>query len=434
MSTTLYRVRALDTPADPFAGGELRADDDVTLAVSEGRIVGRGPLAGARQEHPGAEVVDLRAGLLLPGFVDAHVHYPQVRIVGALGMPLLRWLQEVALPEEARLSDRTHAAAVAGEFLTGLRRSGTTTALVFGSHFAGAVDELMGQAAAAGQRVVAGQVVSDRLLRPELHTDPARALAEGSALIDRWHGRGLLGYAVTPRFSLSASDALLEVCAELLGRAEGVLFTSHVNESTEEISEVLRLFPQDRDYLSTYARHGLVGPHSVLAHDVHPTAGELDLLGRSGATVAHCPTSNAVLGSGLFPMRRHLERGVHLALGSDVGAGTGFGLLKEGLQAYLGQRLLGEEGWPLTPAQLLHLATAAGARALGLGGRVGELSVGHDFDAVLVGPGEGSLLALALRHARDADDAVGRLFVLGGPADVARVWVAGRELDLGPAG
>ena len=186
------------------------------------------------------------------------------------------------------------------------------------------------------------------------------------ALAARWHGLNRIRYAVTPRFSYSASEDILDACATVLGDVEGSWFTSHVNENLAEVAAVADLFAAAEHYVDTYDHHGLLGPRSVLAHDVHPTDTELAVLAARGTAVAHCPSSNAALGSGMFPLRRHVEAGVRVALGSDVGAGTGFSVFKEGLQAYFVQRLLGDAGLPLTPAHLLHLATAAGAAALGL--------------------------------------------------------------------
>ncbi len=422
---TLYRARVSDTPVSPFSGGTLRADSDAGLLVEAGTITERGPFAEVAARHPGEDVVDLRDGLLVPGLVDTHVHFPQVRVIGALGMPLLEWLDRCALPEEARLADVGYARGVAADFVSGLVRAGTTTALVFGSHFAPAVEVLFEEVRRVGLRVTTGLVVSDRILREELLTTPDRAYGESRALAERWHERGRTRYAVTPRFSLSASDAMLDACASVVKDVPGAWFTSHVNENLAEVESVRELFGDSDHYVDTYDRHGLVGGRTVLAHNVHATDDELALLAAQGAAVAHCPTSNSALGSGLFPLRRHVERGVRVALGSDVGAGTGFSLFKEGLQAYFMQQLLRDEGLPLTAAHLLHLATRAGAEALGLGDTVGDLSAGRQFDAVLVRPEPGSTLEVGLRHAADDADAVAKLFALGTPGDVAQVWVAG---------
>jgi guanine deaminase len=425
---TLFRGTFLDTPASPFKGHHLRAETDAGLVVREGVIVARGPADAMLREHPDDEVVDLREGLVLPGFVDTHVHYPQVRAIGGLGMPLLDWLERCALPEEARLADATYAASVAADFVDGLARAGTTTALVFGSHFATAVDALFTEADRVGLRVTSGLVLSDRILREDLFTTPDRAHAEGLELAKRWHGIGRTRYAVTPRFSLSCTDALLESAGALLDDVPDALFTSHINENREEIAGVRELF--GCDYTTSYDKHGLLGPRSVLAHNVHPTQGELRVLGRRGVAVAHCPTSNAALGSGMFPLGAHLAFGVRVALGSDVGAGTGFSLFKEGLQAYFTQQLLGREGHRLTAGHLLHLATKAGADALGLPDVVGDFSVGKELDALWVRPEPGSTLDVALRHADSPDDALAKAFALAGPADVRETWVAGTPIRL----
>jgi guanine deaminase len=425
---TLFRGTVLDTPDDPFAGGALRAAADAGVLVRDGAVVERGSFADISARHADESVVDLSGGLVLPGLVDTHVHLPQVRVIGGLGMPLLDWLDQCALPEEARLADDAYARSVAREFVSGLARAGTTTALVFGSHFPSAVDALFAEASRVGLRVTSGLVVGDRLLRNELLTTPERAYDEGLALARRWHGVGRNRYAVTPRFSLSCNGPLLESCASLLTAVDGSLLTSHINENPVEISVVSDLFGGCK-YLETYDQHGLVSARTVLAHNVHPTDDELKRLADVDAAVAHCPTSNCSLGSGLFPLRRHLDAGVRVALGSDVGAGTGFSLLKEGLQAYFVQQLLGEQGRQLTPAQLLHLSTSAGADALGLAHEIGDLSVGKRFDAVWLRPAPGTTLDVCLRNAVDLDDALAKAFSLGGPSDVAGVWVDGSPVE-----
>ncbi len=426
---TLFRATVIDTPGDPFVGDcaeALHADPDGAVLVRDGVIAGRGPFRELRAEHPEEPLTDLSDGILLPGFVDTHVHYPQIRAIGGLGMPLLDWLERCALPEESRLADLSYATTVAGDFLDGLIASGTTTALVFGSHFASAMDALFAGAAERGLNITSGLVLSDRMLRPDLLCSPDRGRAESLGLMKRWHGRGRLRYAVTPRFSLSASDDMLAVCHELLG--DDVWFTSHINENLAEVATVAQLFPDARHYLDTYHRHALVTPRSVFAHNVHAADAELQLMAETGAWAAHCPTSNAALGSGLFRMRRHIELGVGVALGSDVGAGTGLFMLKEGLQAYFMQRLLGAEGLPLTPVHLLYLATRAGALALGLNHRIGDFGVGREFDAVWLRPPPGGTLAVNLENAVDPTDQLARIFALATPADVAGVWLLGEQV------
>lgn len=428
MTTVLYRARAYDTPED----SAFRYDDDLGLAVSDdGLITARGPFAAVRAEHRDATVIDLRSGILLPGLVDTHVHFPQVRVIGALGMPLLEWLDQCALPEEQRLASPDYAATIASEFVASLIAAGTTTSLVFGSHFAPAVDALFTEASRFGLRVTSGLVVSDRMLPEPLLTTPERAHSEAVKLASRWHGTGRARYAVTPRFSLSASDAILEACAAVMADVDGAFFTSHVNENPAEVTTVAGQFPDRSDYCDTYDHHGLLGARSVLAHNVHPLASELEVLASRRTAIAHCPSSNAALGSGLFPLREHLAAGVPVALGCDVGAGTGFSLFKEGLQAYFMQRLLGDRGFPLTPAHLLHLSTQSGASALGLGDVVGTFDVGKEFDAICLRPPAGTALDIGLRHAGSPDEALGKVFALASDADVADVWIGGVQIASG---
>ena len=427
---TLFRATVMDTPVDPFTAGPagaLVADQDAALLVRDGVIVARGPYDGVRSQYPDEATVDLTGGVLLPGFVDTHVHFPQVRAIGGLGMPLLAWLEQCALPEESRLADPTYAGAVAEDFLNGLVAAGTTSALVFGAHFGPAMDLLFAGAESRGLNITSGLVLSDRILRAGLLVTPEQGLAVSRELIQRWHGRGRLRYAVTPRFSLSTTDAMLEVCGALL--TGDIWFTSHLNENVAEIAAVAEFFPRSTHYLDTYARHGLVTSRSVFAHNVHPVPAELELMAAQGAWAAHCPTSNSSLGSGMFPLRAHVDSGVGVALGSDVGAGTGFFLPKEGLQAYFVQQLLGRQGLPLSPAHLLFLGTRAGALALGIADRVGDLAVGKEFDAVWLRPPAGGPLAVNLANAADPADALARIFALATAADVAGVWTAGRRIS-----
>ena len=430
---TIYRARVLDVPDDPFTGGVLRSYDDCALVVVDGVIVARGPLSDVRRHDPDGLVVDLRDGWLLPGLVDTHVHYPQVRVIGALGHAAARVARPVrAAGGAAAGRPTTTPRSVAEEFCQSLVAAGTTTALVFGSHFAGAVDQLFTVAQRHGLRVTSGLVVSDRGLPEPLLTTPERAHEESLALACRWHGDGRVRYAVTPRFSLSASEAMLEACAAAVSDIGGAWFTSHVNENLAEVAEVRRLFGSADHYTGTYdapgPARGAVGPRPQRARLRRRAGPARRAAHRPSPTV---PSSNSALGSGLFPLTRHVAHGVAVALGSDVGAGTGFSLFKEGLQAYFMQRLLGPDGLPLTPAHLLHLATAAGARALGLADRVGDLSVGKEFDAICLRPVRGTELDIGLRHTDSAEEALGKIFALASDADVADVWVGGQQIASG---
>ncbi len=421
----LLRAPLFHTPHNPFRDSSaLQCYEDGGLLVIDGRVAGCGDYPSLRDAHPAIPTVDLRGGFLLPGFVDTHIHFPQLRVLGGLGRSLFDWLEHCALPEEARMADHSHACRVARGFVHALASHGTTTASVFGAHFAPATAALFEAAEAVGLRIAAGQVLSDRRLIPELHQTPERAYRESSLLIERFHRRGRSLYSVTPRFALSASEAMLEVCQTLLREHQGLLFQTHLNENLEEIAETARQFPWAADYLAVYERFGFSRPGAVMAHNVHPTDSELDRLAASGATVAHCPSSNAALGSGLFSFRRHIDAGVRCALGTDVGGGTGFGMLKEGLQAYLLQRIA-PDGMLFDAGHLLYLATLAGAEALGLGGETGDFRTGKSADCVYLRPPADSALAAVLEREQSPEQMLAAIFTLAGAESVREVRVEG---------
>jgi guanine deaminase len=421
----LFRAALLHTPANPFHDERaLVAYEDGALVVQDGRILASGDFGAVRAAHPDAIAVDWRGGYLVPGFVDTHIHFPQLRVIGGLGRPLLEWLERTALPEEARMADTAYATGTARAFLRALASHGTTTALIFGAHFAAATAALFEEAATSGLRVVTGLVVSDRLLRPELHQSPVQAYRDSEALIRRFHRQGKLLYAVTPRFAMSATEAMLEMCGSLLQEHDGLRFQTHINENVQEVAEVNRLFPWARDYFGIYEHFGLTGSRAVMAHGVWTTDGELERFAETGTSVAHCPCSNASLGSGVFPMRRHLDAGVRLALGTDVGGGIGFGMPKEALHAYLMQRIA-TDGVSLDPARLLYLSTRAGAEALGLDADIGDLSAGKCADFVHIRPPEGSPLAHVLERADGLAQVLAAIFTMCGAESVREVRVDG---------
>jgi guanine deaminase len=423
---SIIRARILHTPRDPFEGDEteLECYENGAVAFADGHIVATGDFTDVSAAHPDAEIVDERDAFLLPGLVDTHVHWPQLGAIGAMGLELLDWLRTRTLPEEAKLADLDYARPLARDFLHGLAANGTTTALVFGSHFPDAQDAFFEAAAQSGLRITSGLVVSDRNLLPELHTTPEEAHDAGLALARRWHGQGRLRYAVTPRFSLSCSDAMLQACGSLAAEHDGALVTSHINENGHEVRQVLELFDGASDYLETYERHGLAGDRAVLAHSVLTTDAELARMAAAGSGVAHCPSSNGFLGSGIFPMGRHLDHGVRFGLGTDVGAGTGMSVLKDGLAAYLGQ-MVAPQPIRLSPAHLLWLATRAGADVLGLGDEIGDLMPGRSADLVLLRPPEGSTLAATIARSESAEQALGALITLAREETVAGTWVGG---------
>jgi guanine deaminase len=426
----LYRARVFHTPVNPFEFEHaMEHFEDGAIAVDGDKIASCGHFSDLQRFHPTALVVDCRPGIILPGFVDCHVHFPQVNVIGAMGLQLLEWLDQRTLPEETLLENADHARTLAKEFLRLLAKNGTTSALVFGAHFKNAMHTFFEEARTSGLRITSGMVFSDRMLRPELHQDPRVAFLSGSELIERWHNRGRLRYAVMPRFALSCTDEMLEMCGDLLALKSDLLFHSHINENRAEIDLVKKL-SLSKDYLEAYERFGLVGARSVFAHSVHPSDSELKRMAKAGSSVAHCASSNAFIGSGLMPLRRHITYGVRVALGSDVGGGTGFSLFKEGLEAYQMQMLRDAgtgDGVALTPARLLYLATRAGAEALHLHD-VGDFITGRQADFMILKAPAGSTLEAALARSPNSDALLGTVFTLAREESVSRVYVAGRAV------
>ena len=424
----LLRAAICHTPRNPFEhDAALDYFADGGLLIRDGRVADCGDYADVRGRHPRAVVRDLRGGFLLPGFIDTHVHFPQIHALGALGRQLLDWLEFVALPEEARMEDIAYACDTARRFVRALAANGTTTALVFGSHFRSATGALFRAAERIGLRVVSGLVISDRRLRPELHRTPAEAYRDSVQLIREYHGRGRTRYAVSPRFALSTSEGMLDVCQTLMHEYPDIGLQTHINENALEVRQVRAMFPWAQDYLAVYEKFGLAGRRCVMAHNVHATDSELERMAASGVAVAHCPWSNAVLGSGLFPLRKHLLAGVRVALGTDVGAGTGFGMPKEALEAYAMQRVA-PEGMLLSPAHLLYLATRAGAEALNLESETGDFAPGKSADFVYLRAPEGSPLEGVLRQADGMERSVAALFTLAGPESVVETAIGGEPV------
>jgi len=417
-------VNVIRAPIFHAPPGGLRAYADGALAIADGRIVACGDYATVIAEHPLAGVRDLRGGYVLPGLIDTHVHFPQIRILGSFGYELLDWLKRFTIPEEERLADRAYANLIAHDFVSGLLSHGTTTALAFGSHFSAATAELFEAADESGLRLLSGLVLSDRNLSSRLHISPEHAYEQSKELIGRFHQRGRLRYAVMPRFAVSSSEPMLEVCRTLLKEDATLGFTTHINENPAEVAEVKSLFPWASDYLDVYEHFDLVQRRSVLAHNVLATDAQIRRICQHAATVAHCPASNAFLGSGIFPLARHQRLGARVALGTDVGGGTGFGMLKEGLQTYLMQRVA-PEPVSLTSGQLLYMATRAGAEALGIDEETGDFQPSKAADFIYIRPPEDSTLAAVLKSTQDPERILAAIFTLAGAESIREVRVAG---------
>jgi len=420
MTLRAFRGDLLSVPRDPLREPDaVRHEPDGLLVVEDGIVVARGPYADLAERFADVPVEPL-PGLIVPGFIDAHVHYPQMDRIASHGEQLLDWLTRHIFPAEQAFADRAHADAVADAFLTELLRNGTTSALVFPTVHEQSVDALFEAALARRMRIVSGKVLMD--LGPEgLADTPETARAESEALIARWRGRGRLGYAVTPRFALTSSDAQLQVAGALVAAHPDVLMHTHLAENVRECEAVAARFPDAYHYLDAYDRFGLVTPRSVFAHGVHLSDRACTRLAETGAGVAVCPSSNLFLGSGFFDFRQADAHGVTFGLGTDVGAGTTFSMLHTSGLAY--QAALARD-YPLDPFRALYLATAGSAALLHIGDRIGALEVGQEADFVILDCAATPLLARRTAGAGLAE----RLFALQILADdraIARTYVLG---------
>ncbi|BCX81717.1 guanine deaminase [Methylomarinovum caldicuralii] len=423
--TTVYLGTLAHLRGNPFVRpNALEIIADGALWVDgDGRIAGYGR-AGEAPET--GERVDFGAAWLLPGLIDAHLHFPQYYAVAAANRGLLSWLRETVYPEEAAFRDAGYAAGVARALVARLLRGGVTCACVFGSQYLEATGALFEAAGQAGLRLIAGVTLMDRNGPDELLTTPERAWWANETLLERYGGDPRLHLALTPRFALSCSPQLLAMCGEFRRRHPQVYLQTHINETLEEIAAVQRAFPDAWNYLDVYERYGLLGPRTLLAHDIHPQSAELRRMAESECRVVHCPSSNLFLGSGLFPLRRHVEHGIPLALGSDIGAGLHLSVWEELSEAYKIQRLQGETP---TAAQLLYLATLGAAEALELGGEIGNFLPGKAADFFVLDPGGDDYLDARLQRCPTLEARLFVLMQLAGSGHVRRTFVAGRPVS-----
>jgi guanine deaminase len=417
-----YRAELLSVPHDPRDAGREAVvhHADGLLVVEDGLIVAAGDFAETVRRFPDVVPRHYPGKLIVPGFVDTHVHYPQTDRIAAFGHQLLDWLERHILPAEVAFADAGHARSTADFFLGELLRNGTTSALVFATVHEASVDALFAAALERGMRIISGKVLMD--LGPEYLRDTAGTdRRESEDLIARWRGRGRLGYAVTPRFALTSSQAQLAMAGELLAAHPDTLLHTHLAENQAEIAAVEARFHDCPDYLGVYEKFGLVGPRSVFAHCIHLDAGPLARMAQAGASAALCPTSNLFLGSGLFDLAALDRAGVRVGLGTDVGAGTSFSMLATMNEAYKVCQLRGEA---LDPFRALHLATAGGAAILGIQDRIGALAPGMEADFIVLDPAATPLLARRTAGS-DIADRLFALQILGDDRAIAETYVAG---------
>lgn len=414
---------------DPFLAGAAKAfryETDGLVTVRDGKVAAVGSYASLKAEvPPDVTIADYSGHLIAPGFVDTHVHFVQTGIMGAQGRQLLDWLEHHTFPAEQAFADDKIARATARVFCDELLRNGTTTALVFCSVHPQSVDALFEEAARRGLLVIAGKVLMDRNAPESLLDTAQTGYDQSKALIAKWHGRGRLRYAVTPRFAGTSTPEQLELAGALWAEHPDAHMQTHIAENEREVAWIRELFPKRRDYFDTYAHFGLTGRRAVLAHGVHLNESELCRCHESGTAIAHCPTSNTFLGSGLFRLReaRNATRPVEVGLGTDIGAGTSFSLLATMGEAYKVSQLANA---PIDAVEAFYLATLGGARALDLGGRIGSLTPGHDADLVVLDPKATPLMAFRSQPTQSIQELLAILMTFGDDRAVKATYAAGQ--------
>jgi guanine deaminase len=418
-------LRFRDDPGTQGNPGAWELIEDGALLIEDGHVAAVGAAAMVLPAlPPGLTAVQHTGCLLLPGFVDAHIHYPQTEIIGAPGGDVLTWLARYTYPAEQRFADPLHAREVADFFLTQLLAAGTTTAAVYCTVHRACVEAFFEAAAARSLRMVAGKVLMDRNCPPQLQDTPEDGERDSRSLLAAWHGRGRLQYAITPRFAGTSSEAQLASVSRLAREFPDMLVQTHLAESAAEVAWIRQLFPEDPGYLAVYERHGLVRKRSVYAHCIHLTAAERAALGRRAAAAAFCPTSNLHLGSGLFDIAASDAAGLPFAMATDVGGGSAFSMLRTLGAAYQVAQL---QHQPFPALRAFYLATLGGARALGLERHIGNLSPGAEADFTVLDPAATPLLARRSAQA-DWQERLHLLMVLGDERAVRATYILGRRV------
>ena len=427
-ATTAIRGPVLTFSGDPSVEDPaqcMRHEPDAIVAMREGSIVDCGPAAEvAPRLPPGTKVATYADALIMAGFIDAHVHYAQTEIIASPGGALDDWLHRYTYPAEQRFGDGDYAREAARSFIDLCLRAGTTTAAVFCTVHPESVDAFFEEAHARNLRMIAGKVLMDRHAPTALTDTPRRAYDESKALVERWHGRGRALYAVTPRFAVTSSPAQMELAGALWREHPGTYLQSHVAEQRGEVARARKLYPERSDYLDVYDHYGMLGPRAIYGHGIWLSESELARCHETGTAIAHCPTSNTFLGSGLFDLAKARGRGhpVHVALGTDVGGGSSFSLLATMHEAYKVAQLIGST---LSAAHAFYLATRGAAQALYLEDTIGSIAPGMEADLIVLDLKSTPLIDQRMRRCESLDEALFVQMTLGDERAIRAVYVAG---------
>ena len=428
---TLIRARLLSFVSEPQAADDhdsYRYEEDGGLLIEDGAIKAFGAFADVqRQAEDGVAVVDHRPHLVLPGFIDSHAHFPQAQIIGSFGEELLDWLNTYTFPAELEFSDEAHARRVAKLFLDELFRHGTTTAALYCSVHPQSAEALFSEAERRNMCVIAGKVMMDRNAPDGLRDTAQQGYDETKALIARWHGKGRLHYAITPRFAITSTYEQMEASKALAGECPDLHIQTHLSENRAEIEFACSLFPEAKDYTDIYERYGLVGPKSLFGHCIHLTDREADALSDAGAVAVFCPTSNFFLGSGLFNYFRYKRRpkSLRIASATDVGAGTNYSMLRTMDEGY---KMIALQGEKIPPLLSFWQITRGNAQALGLETRIGTLEPGTDADLVVLDVHATPAMRLRMEKAETLAEELFILQTMGDDRSVVETYVAGKPV------
>jgi len=422
---TLLTGQTLTFDGDPFQTNweDCMRINSAGAVLLEGRkIVAVGDATALRAAHPIAREISYGDDLICPGFVDAHVHFPQTAMIASWGKQLIDWLNTYTFPEEARFADVADAQNIAARYLDLTAAHGTTTVASFATIHPHSADALFEAAHARGQAVVTGKTCMDRNAPDNLRDTAQSAYDDSKALIDQWHGKGRAQYAITPRFSPTSTPDQLNALGALWAEHPSCLMQTHLSEQPDEVAWVKTLFPTARDYLDTYETHGLLGDRGLYGHSIHLTPREVDKLAEVQGRVIHCPTSNAFIGSGALDLPALAARGIPLGLATDTGGGSSFSMLRTMAAAYEAAQ---HHGHALHAAQLIWLATAGSARSLHLHDQIGSLATGYFADITVLNLKSTPAIAQRTNRSLDAWEDLFATVMMGDDRAIRATWIAG---------
>lgn len=416
----------MDDPGQEAAGNREAPEryfEDGLLVIEDGHVIQCGRARDLLGELPDNVLIYPHPdALIVPGFIDTHVHYAQVDVIASYGTQLIDWLHNHTFPVESGFGDRQSCISTAEFFIEELLRNGTTTALVFGTVHPQSVDAFFDVAGARNLRMVCGKVMMDRNAPDDLLDTAQSGYEQSRELIKRWHGKGRLGYAVTPRFAATSTGEQLALAGQLLEENRSVHLHTHLSENRAECKWVGDLFPDRADYLDVYEHYGLLGKRSVFAHGIYLSDREWNRLAESESRLSFCPTSNLFIGSGLFRLESADQYGVPVGLGTDVGGGDSFSILRTINEAYKVQQL---QQVNLSPLRSLYLATLGGARVLNLEQQVGNFEKGKEADFIVLDYRATPLLERRLASCRSLADKLFAIQMLGDDRAVRETWIMG---------